>query len=79
MFTIKYCHDFQEQLFHSCEDVRANLNQAGLGYGVHFQSPAGLHHTLGDDDPTMSNLEKGQRGVVFVMNDSGKTVATYHV
>jgi len=40
-----------------------------------------VHFILGQDTPDSipSQPEKGQRGIVFVMNENGKTIARYNV
>lgn len=87
MFTIKHCHDFKEDLYHSVDSVTGDLNHMSPMYGVKFYTATGgseLHHMLGQDvrDEGLDippQEPKGQRGTVFVMNEHGKTVATYHL
>lgn len=82
MFSIKYCSGFSEQLFHSVDVITVNQNQASASYGLAFisrdaRSPE-LHHLLGNDvDDTNEQPRRGDRGVAFVMNENGKTVAKY--
>jgi hypothetical protein len=78
MFTIKWCHDFVEELFHSVENVWADTNQASNRYGLAFEVN-GVHHLHGADTGFDGEPEKGKRGVAFVMNEHGKTVASYHL
>lgn len=83
MFSIKYCTGFSEQLFHSVDVITVNQNQASESYGLAFISrtpppSSDLHHLLGND--TGENDEpRGLRGVAYVMNENGKTVANYHL
>lgn len=76
MFTIKWCHDFVEELFHSVENIWADTNQASKRYGLAFEVN-GIHHLCGNDMGQDDQPAKGQRGVAFVMNEHGKTVARY--
>lgn len=83
MLTIKWCSGFSEQIFHSVDVITANINHASDSYGLAFisrtpQSPE-LHHCLGADtrNPIEPDEPKGLRGVAFVMNEAGKTVAKY--
>ena len=81
MFTIKHVYDFSEDLYHSVMSVHADTNMASDYYGVSFTTPFGaseLHHLIGNDGEIGGPAKpKGERGTVFVMNDSGKTRARY--